>query len=104
MTIANGEQSGFVLSRHPQSKKLQSIPNDKIRFEKISKNGTAIIMLNPQYHLHKTSTAIKRNLLKIFPAINEDFKIHIIRGKEEAVISNFDKDMIKEIVSMAFLF
>ncbi|MBF1585771.1 MAG: ATP-binding protein [Prevotella sp.] len=93
MTIANGEQSGFVLSRHPQSKKLQSIPNDKIRFEKISKNGTAIIMLNPQYHLHKTSTAIKRNLLKIFPAINEDFKIHILMGGKEEIMDSVDREI-----------
>ena len=91
MTVSSGEKSGFVLSRHPQSESLQSIPDESIHFEKITGNGTAIVMLKPQYHLHKTPTAIKRNLLKIFPAISEDFKIHIIMGDKEDVIDSVDK-------------
>lgn len=103
MTSSDGEKSGFVLSRHPQSKNLRSIPDDQIRFEKIQGDGTAIIMLNPQYHLHKTPTAIKRNLLKIFPAINEDFMIHIfINGKEE-IMDSVDKEIGRELCSCIIL-
>lgn len=103
MTIASGEKSGFVLSRHPQSEKLQSIPDETIRFERIKDNGTAIVMLNPQYHLHKTPTAIKRNLLKIFPAISEDFKIHIVLGDKEEVIDSVDKEVGRELCACILL-
>ena len=103
MTIATGEKSGFVLSRHPQSEKLQSIPDESIRFERIKDNGTAIVMLNPQYHLHKTPTAIKRNLLKIFPAISEDFKIHIVLGDKEDIIDSVDKEIGRELCACILL-
>lgn len=103
MTVASGEKSGFVLSRHPQSESLQSIPDESIHFEKITGNGTAIIMLKPQYHLHKTPTAIKRNLLKIFPAISEDFKIHIIMGDKEDVIDSVDKEIGRELCACILL-
>lgn len=103
MTIASGEKSGFVLSRHPQSEKLQGITDENIHFEKITDNGTAIVMLNPQYHLHKTPTAIKRNLLKIFPAISEDFKIHIILGDKEDIIDSVDKEIGRELCACILL-
>ena len=103
MTNATGEKSGFVLSRHPQSEKLQSIPDESIRFERIKDNGTAIVMLNPQYHLHKTPTAIKRNLLKIFPAISEDFKIHIVLGDKEDIIDSVDKEIGRELCACILL-
>jgi hypothetical protein len=103
MTIANGEKSGFVLSRHPQSNNLQSISDDSVRFRKITSNGTAIVMMNPQYHLHKTPTAVKRNLMKIFPAINEDFKIHIIIGNKEDTLDSVDKEIGKELCACILL-
>ncbi len=103
-TIVNDEKSGFVLSRTvKEDRLLQSLDESGINFEKITQHGTAIVMLNPQYQLHATVKAIKRNLLKLFPMVSEDFKIHIIRGKEEAIISNFDKDMIKELASLITL-
>ena len=103
MTTANGEKSGFVLTRHPQSENLQGIPDEKVHFERITGNGTAIVMLNPQYHLHKTPTAIKRNLLKIFPAISEDFKIHIVLGDKEDIIDSVDKEIGKELCACILL-
>lgn len=103
-TMVNDEKSGFVLSRTvKEDRLLQSLDESDINFEKITQHGTAIVMLNPQYQLHATVKAIRRNLLKLFPMVSEDFKIHIIRGKEEAVISNFDKDMIKELASLITL-
>lgn len=103
MTISNNEKSGFVLSRHPQSKQLKNITNDDICFQKVTENGTAIVMLNPQYHLHKTPTAIKRNLLKIFPAISEDFKIHIIINGTEEVLSSVDREIGRDLCSCILL-
>ena len=103
MTIADGEKSGFVLSRHPQSKYLPGIEEDKISFEKIKNNGTSIVMINPQYKLHKTPTAIKRNILKIFPAINNDFQIHIIIGGKEEILKSVDSEIGRELCACIFL-
>lgn len=64
MTVANGEKSGFVLSRHPgQGGVLVPINDDAISFQKVHDHGTAIVMRNPEYSLHKTTDAIKRNIV-----------------------------------------
>lgn len=103
-TVANGEKSGFILSRSVQEdRSLQALDDNEITFEKIKDCGTAIVMLEPQYKLHATLDAIKRNLLKIFPLVSEDFKIHIIRGEKEECISNFDQNMIKELSALITL-
>lgn len=68
LTVADGEKSGFVLTRQPENgHDLKAIQDDQIVFERITDHGSAIIMRNPQYRLHKTLDAVKRNLLKIFP-------------------------------------
>ncbi|SMM99572.1 FIG00774806: hypothetical protein [uncultured Candidatus Thioglobus sp.] len=94
-TVKNNEKSGFILSRKvDESKKLKALNDDDISFEKISNNGTSIVMQNPQYNIHKTIGAIKNNLLKIFPIVSKTFKIHIITNKGSEVIDSFDKEMI----------
>lgn len=97
MTITHGEKSGFILSRQPQSKFLPGIKEEDISFEKINEKGTAIVMVNPQYKLHKTPTAIKRNILKIFPAINDDFQIHIIIDGKEDILKSVDTEIGREL-------
>ena len=80
MTVSNNEKSGFVLSRKPiDGNKLQPIPDENITFAYIRDHGTAIVMKNPQYRLNKSMDSVRRNLLKIFPLVNDDFKIHIVR-------------------------
>ncbi|MEG1313896.1 MAG: ATP-binding protein, partial [Bacilli bacterium] len=100
-TIANDEKSGFILSRTVNEDKLL-IPLDdsEITFQKIDKNGTAVVMKNPQYKLHSSLGAIKRNLLKIFPMVGNDFAIHIVRGEDEEIITNFDKEMVGELSTL----
>lgn len=103
MTVTNkGEKSGFILERRPPNNgsELKEIKNDEIKFEKVQMHGTAIVMRNPQYRLHKTLDSIKRNLLKIFPLVNQDFKIHIIRGSESMIIEDFDKSMMGELSTL----
>lgn len=103
-TISGNEKSGFVLSRHiGNNNLLNPIPDDQIAFEKISGNGTAVVMQNPQYKLHSSLSAIKRNLLKIFPLVNKDFVIHIIRGTDSEDIDAFDKEMISELSTLITL-
>jgi hypothetical protein len=104
MTIANGEKSGFVLTRRPADGNiLDPIHDEKILFEKIKEHGSAIVMRNPQYRLHKTLNAVKRNLLKIFPLINKDFRIHVIRGNESVTIEDFDRGVMEELSTLITL-
>lgn len=103
-TISDKEKSGFILSRYIGSDNLLSpLSDDQITFEKITGNGTAVVMQKPQYKLHSSLKAIKRNLLKIFPLVNENFKIHIIRGNESETIDSFDKEMITELSTLITL-
>lgn len=101
LTVANGEKSGFVLARHPEEgNKLKEIEEDDINFRFIKECGTAIIMKQPQYRIHKTLQAVKRNLLKIFPLVNSDFRLHIIRDNEEVIIEDFDKNIVTELCTL----
>ena len=54
-------------------------------------------MKEPQFSFSKYINTIKKNLLKIFPLINEDFVIHIITDEKEETIYSFDKEMITEL-------
>lgn len=104
LTIAKGEKSGFVLTRHPENgHELQAIPDEKIVFERIKNHGSSIIMRHPQYRLHKTLAAVKRNLLKIFPLVNSSFRIHVIRGKESETIDDFDRSVMSELCTLITL-
>ncbi len=104
MTICKGEKSGFVLARRPNDgNKLTPIEDENISFCCIQNSGTAIVMRNPQYRLHKSLDAIKRNLLKIFPLVDDNFKIHIIRGKDEEILEKFDANIAKELCSLIIL-
>lgn len=104
LTVANGEKSGFILSRRPEEgNKLKAIPESDIVFDRVQEHGSAIVMRNPQYRLHITLAAVKRNLLKIFPLINADFRIHIIRGSESEVIEDFDKNVMVELGTLITL-
>lgn len=104
LTISEGEKSGFVLTRHPKNgHELKAIPDSEIAFERVSQHGSAIIMRHPQYRLHKTLDAVRRNLLKIFPLINSDFRIHVIRGNEEVVIEDFDRNVMDALCALITL-
>lgn len=101
MTIGDNEKSGFVLARRPlEGNKLQPIDENDIKFDYVTEHGTAIVMKNPQYRLHKTLAAVKRNLLKIFPLVDTSFKIHIIRDTENETIDSFDDNVMKELCTL----
>lgn len=104
MTKVGDELSGFVLSRHPEDGNLlASIPDDRIDFEHVGVHGSAVIMRNPQYRLHKTLEAVKRNLLKIFPLVNEEFRIHVFRDRQSIVIDSFDQHVMRELSNLITL-
>lgn len=104
-TKQDGDLSGFVLAREiSKDGKLDPLPYEEITFEKIHEDhGTSIVMENPRYELNKTVPSIKRNLLKIFPLVNEKFRVHIIAGKKEILIDNFDKEMTSHLGGLIVL-
>lgn len=96
LTVADGERSGFILSRRPENgNELKAIPDEEVSFDRIKEHGSAIIMRDPEYRLHKTLAAVKRNLLKIFPLVDADFRIHVIRGVESVVVDDFDRSVME---------
>ncbi len=100
-TRSGDEVSGFVLSRHVRSDKLlEPLADDQISFKKITGNGTSVVMMYPEYRLHKTLSVVKKNIAKIFPAVSSDFKIHIIRGGHEEVLEAFDTQVLTELCSI----
>lgn len=104
LTVSDGEKSGFVLSRRPlEGNKLQAIDEENIAFSYVKEHGTSIVMKNPQYRLHKTLNAVKRNLLKIFPLADSNFRIHIIRGNEHEIVDSFDENIMKELSTLITL-
>ena len=104
LTVAKGEKSGFVLSRQPgKDNELEAIPDEEIVFDHVEGHGSAIVMRQPEYRLHKTIAAIERNLLKIFPIVGPDFRIHIDTGKDQSIIEDFDKSIMGELAALITL-
>ncbi|MDS2172374.1 ATP-binding protein [Nesterenkonia sp. CL21] len=104
LTVVGQEKSGFVLTRHPENgNELQGIPEEDISFVHVVDHGSAIVMRNPQYRLHKTMSAIRRNLLKMFPLVSSDFRIHVVRGNESVVIDAFDQSIMSELSTLVTL-
>lgn len=100
-TISNKEKSGFILSRKVEdSRLLEPLKESEIYFQRVVGQGTSVVMQQPQYKLHATLSAIKKNLLKIFPMVSDQFKIHIVRNNEEEIIDNFDQEMVKELSTL----
>lgn len=103
LTIKNGEKSGFVLTRHPENGILPAIGNREIHFERVLGDGTAIIMTYPEYRLHKSLEVVKKNLLKIFPLVGDDFVIHISRGQQTVVLDSVDKTYASQLCALITL-
>jgi hypothetical protein len=104
LTIVGEERSGFVLSRHPQNgNELQAIPDEQVKFTHVADHGSAIVMRQPQYKLHKTMSAIRRNILKMFPLVSHDFRVHVIRGSESVIIDSFDQSVMSELSTLITL-
>lgn len=94
--------SGFVLSRTiSEDNKLEPIAQNEIAFEKISTNGTSIVMLDPEYSLHKTLQAQKRNLTRMFPVVNDDFRIHLhAKTGDEDTVGSFEDGIIPQLSTL----
>ena len=81
----DGDKSGCVLSLDISRKnndgkyEIPSIDTTDICFHHIKdgENGSAIIMENSRYSIHKSIESAKRNISLIFPFACKEFKIHL---------------------------
>jgi hypothetical protein len=97
-TVRDNKKSGFIFTTDVKPNcLLDPLEEKEMQFEKIKKHGTSIIMKNPHYKLNKNFKTIKKNLLKIFPLVDEDFRIHVIQNNKEEIINSFDQEMIKDL-------
>jgi len=103
-TVKNGKKLGFILTKYVKDDRLLDPLKEKdIHFEKIATHGTSIIMKKPHYGLNKNFETIKKNLLKIFPLVDKNFRIHIIYNKTKEVIDSFDREMVKQLGGLIIL-
>ncbi|MFZ4847160.1 ATP-binding protein [Enterococcus casseliflavus] len=102
-TIKNGEKSGFVLSRNIINNQLNPIPEDEITFLNVKDHGTAIEMTNPAYKLPVHLSTMASNLLKLFPLVDENFRIHIIRGNKHLTLDESQSALVKKMAVLTTL-
>ncbi|MDV2963863.1 ATP-binding protein [Shewanella algae] len=103
-TIKDGDKSGFILSRRVgDDHKLVAIDEDKIHFLRVQEQGTSIVMKAPQYKIHKTLKAAKNNLLKIFPLVDKDFRIHLQLDNKTEIIDSFEREIIQGLGGLVTL-
>lgn len=102
-SVRNGEKSGCILSldiSKPNAEGRYEIPaidDNEINFRHIKDHGSAIIMENARYSIHKSIESAKRNISLIFPFACKEFKIHLenLLTKESTVIDGDINDIIK---------
>lgn len=102
-TIKNGEKSGFILSRNIVDSNLEAIPEENINFHRINDHGTAIEMMHPAYKLPVHLETMANNLLKLFPLVDETFRIHLIRGKKEKVLDESQSILVSRMGTLITL-
>jgi hypothetical protein len=104
LTVSSGERSGFVLTRHPAADRmLREIPDEDITFDHVTDHGSAIVMREPEYSLHKTPAAIARNLLKMFPTVSKSFRVHVRVPGGSIVLDSFDESVMSELSTLRTL-
>lgn len=101
MTRSDADTSGFVLSRTVSpSHMLEPIPDSEIEFRRVKGSGTSIVMASPEYSLHKTLEAWRRNISRMFPVIGDDFRIHLEIGGRSEVVDTFDRNVIPQLSTL----
>lgn len=103
----NGDKSGCILSLDISQKnsngkyEIPSIDAKEIKFNHIQdhENGSAIIMENSRYSIHKSIESAKRNISLIFPFACKEFKIHLedtLTGRTTVI-----DDSVSDIISLS---
>lgn len=101
LTIGKEDKSGFILSRNvPDDHLLLPVAEEEIVFKKDHETGTSVVMENPEYRLHKTFAAQRRNIIRMFPIVNENFRIHLISDGKHEIIDSFDEGIVPQLTTL----
>lgn len=102
-TICEDERSGFILSTHIKNNLLDSIPEQQISLKYVKGNGTAVVMIAPKVKITSTIQTMKKNLLKIFPLVDKNFRIHLLHNNKTEIVDDFNKEIIGELSALITL-
>lgn len=103
-TISGSEKSGFILTTHVnKNKKLDPIPDDRISLIYVKGNGTSVMMTDPKVKVTSTIRTMKKNILKIFPLVDNDFRIHLIHDNKTEIVDNFNIEIVEELSALITL-
>ena len=102
-TICEEERSGFILSTHIKNNLLDSIPEQQISLKYVKGNGTAVVMIAPKVKITSTIQTMKKNLLKIFPLVDKNFRIHLLHNNKTEIVDDFNKEIIGELSALITL-
>lgn len=103
MTIHGEERSGFIMSRNQTGYVLPAISEREIAFKRVVGNGTAIVMVSPDYKISDNDDVIAKNLVKLFPLVSDDFVIHIVRNKSDRTIHDVSIEVANQLCAMISL-
>ena len=103
-TIKDGEKSGFILQKEIKDNELPPLSEEEINFLRVKGNhGTSICMKDPLLSYSKRIKDIGKNIVRLFPLRDEDFKIHIISGNKEEVIEKFEEAIVPDLATLITL-
>ena len=101
-TKQNGNKNGFIVQKEIDSLgELTGLSDDFDGFKyNTSNNGTIVIVENMNLVLHKRISTIAKNILKIFPNVSNDFRIHIYYNGKSQVLNNYDEEILSQLASI----
>lgn len=102
-TCKNGEMNGFIVTKDiDEFGILEPLNNDTNLFEykKSEENGTIVKVENIDIEIHKQIETVAKNILKIFPIINSQFRIHIFYNDKNIILEDFNKEILGQLSTL----
>jgi len=103
MTKQNGIYNGFIVKKDiDELGTLEALIVNDSSFEFIRDKpyGTRIEINDCEINIHKDIEIIGKNILKMFPIVSNDFKIVIMYNNKQKILEDYDKEIIKQLVTL----
>lgn len=103
MTKRNKVYNGFIVKKDiDELGKLEalSVNDESFEFIKHNSTGTRVEINNCEINIHKDIDVVAKNLLKMFPIVSKQFKIHIYYNAKKKVLDSFDDEVIKQLATL----
>lgn len=103
MTKQKGVYNGFIVKKDiDELGSLDALQVDDLCFEfiKEKQSGTRVEINDCEINIHKDIDVVAKNLLKMFPIVSSDFKIHILYNGKNKILDDYDKEIIKNLATL----